>query len=197
MTGDNWAVTPETDDDLLFASGAVAGAGALTLLRTTTGENGVGYKILFTSAGDSSARTWTIVGHAMGTDPGVSTSETVTAPNATTASSTNYYDRITSITASGAMTGNQKVGILGTSVALPRTRVQFVYFVASGSAGSIVVNLNSTTGRQLLKVATPASATGTDSMHCPGSGILTTGGGVNDFGLVTLTNVTSATLVCG
>lgn len=189
----SWSVSPVTNDSLLFASAAIGGAGAVTLLTNTTSVNGCGYKILFTSAGNSSAQTYTIVGHKMGTAPGVSTSEVVTAPNTTTGLSTNYYDSVTSITASGAMTGNQKIGVSGASIALPCTRIETVQYVGAASAGSVVVNLNTTTGRELLRINTPASATTTDNVLCHG---LRIGYGPADCGIVTLTQVTFVTFVC-
>jgi len=191
-----WAVSPATNDQYYFATAAVGAGGALTLLKTAAGLNGVGYKVLFTSAGNSSGESWTIVGHAMGTAPGVVTTESVTGPNATTGASTNYYDKITSITASGAMTGDQSVGILGTSVALPATRIVGVHWVGTGSAGTIVVNRNSASGAELLRINTPAAATATGYLY---AGRIPMAGSAaeTDFGLVTLTNVTNCTLICG
>lgn len=191
-----WAVSPATDDDYYFAAAAVAGAGALTLLKTNAGPNGVGYRVWFDSVGNSSARTWTIVGHKMGTPYGTSTTESVTAPNATTGSSVNYYDSITSITASGAMTGDQKVGINGTTVALPATRIIGVHWVGAASAGYILVNRNSATGAELLRINTPASAT--IAAYAYTGGIRTAGGNAEtDFALVSVSNVSLYTLICG
>jgi len=137
----------------------------------------------------------------MGTSPGVVTTEVVTGPNATTVYSTGYYDIITSITPSATMTGTIGIGVLGTSVALPRTRVKGVYYVGAASAGSIKVNLNSATGTLLLQVDTPASVTASQYMLMI-NGILV--GGSNalgaltmDFGIVTLTTITFATIICG
>lgn len=194
---DTWAVTPETDDDYYFASGTVGAAGAVTLLQTVAGQNGVGYKVLFTSAGNSSTMTYTIVGHAMGTPAGILTTEVVTGPNATTALSTNWYDRIVSITASAAATGSQKIGISGATVALPRTRVKGVYFVGGESGGSVSINLNSATGLQLLKLTAPASATSSNFIQTY-NGILTgRSSAETDFAVVTNTSLTTLTIFCG
>jgi hypothetical protein len=192
-----WAVSPATNATYYRAAASIAGAGALTLLQSTAGSNGIGYKVTITSAGDDSGDTFTIVGHAMGTAPGIVTTEIVTGANAAVATSTNYYDSITSITASGASSGNVSIGVLGTSVALPRSRIKGLYYVATGSAGSIAVNLNSTTGRLLVKIDTPASATVANSSYIPEDGILVAGSAATDFGLVTLTNVTFSTIYCG
>jgi hypothetical protein len=195
--GDIWAVSPTTNATYYRAAASIAGAGALTLLQSTAGSNGIGYKVTITSAGDDSGDTFTIVGHAMGTAPGAVTAEEVVGANAGAATSANYYDSITSITASGASAGNVSIGVLGTSVALPRSRIKGLYYVATSAAGSIAVNLNATTGRLLVKIDTPASATVVNSSYIPENGILVAGSAATDFGLVTLTNVTFSTIYCG
>ena len=201
MNGDNFAVTPTTNAAYYRVAAASSGTTAYTLLQTIAGPNGIGYIISFVGSANDSGKTLTIVGHKMGTAPGVVTTEVVTGPNANTVYSTGYYDRVTSITPSATMTGTIGVGVLGTSVALPRTRIKGVYYVGTGTAGSIKANLNSSTGTLLLQVDTPASATATQYMIITG-GILM--GGSNalgpltmDIGLITLTNVTFATIICG
>jgi hypothetical protein len=197
--GDIWAVTPSTSATYYRAAASIGGAGALTLLTNDAGPNGVGYKVRFTSAGDDRGITFTIVGITVGnTLTGDLTTEVVTGANASTADSTNFFAVITSITASGASAGNVSIGTTG-SIALPRTRLKGFYYLASGSAGSIKVNLNSSSGTELLNIATPASATGTQDMFLPGTGILTTstGSSITDFSVVTITNVTNTVLFCG
>lgn len=192
-----WALTPTTNATYYRAAASIAGAGALTLLQSNAGPNGVAYKVTITSAGDDSGDTFTIVGHKMGTDLGVATTEVVTGANAGVATSTNYYDSITSITASGASAGNVSIGVLGTSAALPRVRIKGLYYVGTSSAGSVKVNLNSTTGRLYLQIDTPASATVVNSVYIPEDGIYVNGSTGTDFALITLTNVTYATIFCG
>ena len=194
--GDIWAVTPSTSATYYKAAASIAGAGALTLLTQDAGPNGVGYKVRFTSAGDDQGITFTIVGIKVGDLTGKFTTEVVTGANASTADSTNFYAYIESITASGASAGNVSIGTTG-SLALPRTRVKGFYYVASGSAGSLKINLNSPTGAELLKISTPATATGTQDMMLPGMGILTTRSNNTDFAILTVTNVTDVTLFCG
>ena len=201
MQGDNFAVTPTTSAGYYRASAASSGTAAYTLLQTTAGPNRIGYKVSIVSTADDSGKTFTLVGHKMGTVPGVVTTEVITGPNATTVYSTGYFDTVTSITPSASMAGSIGVGVLGTSVALPRTRIKGVYYVGTGSAGSVKANLNSATGTLLLQVDTPALATATQYLLITG-GILM--GGSNamgaltmDIGLITLTNVTFATIICG
>lgn len=195
--GDNWAVTPTTNATYYRASAGSTGTAAYTLLQTYAGSNGIGYKVSFASDADDSGKSFTIVGHAMGTAPGIQTTETVTGPNAGTVYSTNYYDSITSITPSATMTGNISVGVLGTSVALPRTRIKGVYYVGAASAGSVKVNLNNaSTGSLLLQINTPASASVAQYMFMQ-DGILTQRGSNTDYAIVTLTTISFATIICG
>ena len=194
--GDIWAVTPSTSATYYRAAASIAGAGALTLLTQDAGPNGVGYKVRITSAGDDRGITFTIVGIKVGDLTGKFTTEVVTGANASTADSTNFFAYIESITASGASAGNVSIGTTG-SIALPRTRLKGFYYLASGTAGSIKLNLNSTSGAELLNLSTPASATGTQDMFLPGMGILTTRSNNTDFSIFTVTNVTDVTLFCG
>ena len=196
MNGDIWAVTPSTSATYYRAAASIAGAGALTLLTQDAGPNGVGYKVRITSAGNDAGITFTIVGIKVGDLTGKFTTEVVTGANASTADSTNFFAYIESITASGASATNVSIGTTG-SIALPRTRLKGFYYLASGTAGSIKLNLNSTSGAELLNLSTPASATGTQDMFLPGMGILTTRSNNTDFSILTVTNVTDVTLFCG
>lgn len=194
--GEIWAVTPSTSATYYRAAASIAGAGALTLLTNDAGPNGIGYKVRFTSAGNDTGITFTIIGIKVGDLTAKATTQIVTGANASTADSTNFYAVITSITASGASAANVSIGTTG-SIALPRTRLKGFYYLASGTGGSILLNLNSTSGTELLKLSTPASATGTQDMFLPGMGILTTRSNNTDFSIVTVTNVTDVTLFCG
>ena len=100
--GDIWAVTPSTSATYYRAAASISGAGALTLLTDDAGPNGVGYKVRFTSAGDDSGDTFTIVGITVADAlTGNSTTEVVTGADTGTADSTNFFTKVTSITASG------------------------------------------------------------------------------------------------
>jgi hypothetical protein len=196
MQYDVWAVTPATDDALYRANASIAGAGSLPLLTNTVGPNGYGYKVIITSAGDDSGITFTITGIKVGDLTCTTVSEVVTGPNATTATSTNYWARVDSIVASGASAGNVKIGTTG-SLALPRTRIKGLYYVGTGSAGSVKFNTNGLSSALRLQVNTPASALAVNSLYMAAEGILTTLGTNQDYCVVTLTNVTFCTIICG
>lgn len=197
MQGDIWAITPSTSATLLKAAASIAGAGEITLLTNDVSVSGTGYKLLFTSAGDDSGITFTIRGVKVGDLTGAITTEVVTGANATTASSTNFYTYVQSITASGASAGNVSIGTTG-SVAFPRTRIKSLYYVGTSNAGSIKFNLNGPSGLTLLQLDTPAgSGAFADSLFIPAEGMLTTRSGKTDFAVLTLTEITKVTVFCG
>lgn len=197
MIAPNWAVSPTTSAGYYRASAASTGTAAYTLLQSNAGPNNIGYKITIVSTADDSGKTFTIVGHKMGTLPGISTTEVVTGPNTTTVNSTNYYDIVTSITPSATTTGSIGIGVLGTSVALPRTRVKGVYYVGTASAGTVKINLNSSTGALLLQIDTPAAATVANFVRLHDGIIIGGSNALSDIGIVTLTNVTYSTIILG
>jgi len=193
---DVWAITPSVDDDRYFADATLGAGGALTLITNDAGVNGIGYKVLITSAGNDTGITFTIVGQAVGDLTGTATTEVVTGASGAAATSTNFFAYIQSITLSGASAGNVKVGTVG-SLALPRTRIRGFQYVGATGAGTVIFNLNSTSGTEILKVNTPAGVTITQQMSIPGAGILTTRGSNTDFAIMTLTSVALITVFCG
>ena len=196
--GDIFAITPSTSATLLKTAGSISGAGDITLLTNDVSPFGTGYKLLFTSAGDDRGITFTITGIKVGSLTGESVTEDVTGANATTASSTNFYTSVSNISVSGASAGNVSIGTTG-SLAFGRTRIKSVYYVGAGSAGSLKFNLNSTSGTLLLQIDTPTSAASfADSVTIPDEGILTQrSNSSSDFAILTLTNITNATVFCG
>jgi hypothetical protein len=196
MQYDVWAVTPATDDAYYRANASIAGAGAVSLLANTVGPNGYGYKVVITSAGDDTGITFTLTGIKVGDLTNTVVSETLTGANASTVTSNNFYARLDSVTASGASAGNVKIGTTG-SLALPRTRIKGLYFVGTATAGSIKFNVNDLASQLILQINTPASATQTSSLYMAAEGILTTRSTAQDYCVVTLTNVTFTTIICG
>jgi hypothetical protein len=199
-TTDIWAVTPVYSATLLRAAATVAGAGDVPLLSYQPLDNGAGYKLFITSVGDSSGMTFTIVGYVVGDLTNTPTTEVMTGPDATAESSANYYSLITSVTASGAGTGNISIGTVVTDgVALPRCRLRGFYFIATAGAGSISLTLDGTASsdRTLFNVATPAIVQ-SQQMSLPGDGILIAGSAaLSSFGVVVNTAaVTSISVFC-
>lgn len=201
ITTDIWAVTPSYSATLFRAAAAISGAGDITLLTNQPLDNGAGYKILFTCAGDATAATFTITGYVAGDLSQSVTTETVAGVDATTATSTNYYSKITSISSDAAVATNVSIGnAIADGMALPRTRMKGFYFVGSAGAGSVTLTLdgNAASDRVLLSIATPANVE-SQQMSLPGDGILINGNEPQTtFGVVTQTAaVTSLTVFCG
>lgn len=107
------------------ASQTPGGAGALTLNGTLASSTPTGTAIAYlpaasriyiTGGSDESGKTFAVVGYTFGPNGGPSVvTETITGPNASTASSLNTYYQIISITASVGTTGAITVGHYGTA----------------------------------------------------------------------------------
>lgn len=192
---DIWAVNPTSDDDYFRSSATIAASGNIALLANDVGQYGTGYKVSITSDGADANKTFTVTGVKVGSTGynGVAT-ETVTGPSATVVFSSNFYTRVNSISISAASTGGIKIGF-GGDLAFPRTRIKGIFYIASGTQGSITFTAqpNNTV---ILKVFTPADNTANDSM-IPPEGILTTKSGNNDFAVMTLDQISKVTVLCG
>lgn len=98
------------DADGYAASQSLAGAGALTLGGALTsggvGSSTAAQPVTITSAADDSGMTFTVTG----TYGNRTQTETIAGANATTATTTQYFDTVTSITGSAATAGNVTAG---------------------------------------------------------------------------------------
>jgi len=175
-----------TDPNGLSTAATISGASALTLNGAliadsvyTTGTN-IGQIITILSAADDTGVTFTTVG----TDAnGDALTEVITGVNAATASSTGYFQTVTSITTSGATTGNVSAGVLGAILATSgemgtgtvfagRTRIRGLQGVSAATAGNILFKNTSVTGTTLLAIPTSTSATDLIEPYVPDNGIL-------------------------
>jgi len=175
-----------TDPNGLSTAATISGASALTLNGAliadsvyTTGAN-IGQIITILSAADDTGVTFTTVG----TDAnGDALTEVITGVNAATASSTGYFQTVTSITTSGSTTGNVSAGVLGAILATSgemgtgtvfagRTRIRGLQGVSAATAGSILFKNTSVTGTTLLAIPTSTSATDLIEPYVPDNGIL-------------------------
>ena len=175
-----------TDPNGLSTAATISGASALTLNGAliadsvyTTGAN-IGQIITILSAADDTGVTFTTVG----TDAnGDALTEVITGVNAATASSTGYFQTVTSITTDGATTGNVSAGVLGAilptsgemgtgTVFAGRTRIRGLQGVSAATAGNILFKNTSVTGTTLLAIPTSTSATDLIEPYVPDNGIL-------------------------
>lgn len=155
-----------TDRDGICAAQQRTGAGNLTL--NGAGVSGGSYSCGFDggrlitvySAGNLSARTFTITG----TDKdGVSQNETITGPNATTATGTKYFQTVTQVAVDDTIGSDAEVGFAASLVVLNTSRGS-VFKLAPTSGESVKIAIYGSTSTELshgvsLKLDCPASLT--------------------------------------
>lgn len=193
MQYDVWAVNTGASNATFFSTN-VAASGNITLANTQIGNNGTGYKVSSTAVGDESSLTITVTGVPVGRLDGGTVTETFLAGSASVTYSTNYYTTVTAMSIDKAPTGSLSIGF-GGDLALPRTRIKSVYFVASGASGNITFTSQGSSS-VILSLTTP-SATIQGLAFVPPDGILTAKNTVNDFCVVTTSNVGGVTIFCG
>ena len=159
---------------VIAAAQTLGGAGNMTLAGTaaTFGGTNLGQKITLVSGGNISAVTFTITG----TDPtGASQSEDLTGPNASTVTSTKYYNTVTQIAASGAVGTNTSSGVAadqGGTLFAGRTRVRGMHGVIA-SADTFLFKTTSSTGSTIMPLTADA---GDLDPYIPDDGVLFTNG---------------------
>jgi len=183
-----------TDADGISVSASIGSATTLTLGGTltsggsyTSGDN-IGQIITITSAADDSGITFTVVGtNAVGD----ALTEVVTGADTTVASSSGYFNTVTSITTSAATAGAVTAGVLGSSTAgemgtgtvfAGRTRIRGLQGLSGASAGNLLFKNTSVTGTTLLTVPTGASATELIEPYIPDNAVLFDAGAYVNFG---------------
>jgi hypothetical protein len=190
MQSDVWSATWFNDPAALKASGTISGTGAITLLTTAVGFNGVGAKVTITSTGDEDDTIFTVVGIGM---DGYEITENLDGIDNNTVTSTNYFTSIVSISNDTASVGSISIGLSG--LALPKCRVRGVYFTGATSAGSVLITRVSDSRKVLNVVSAAGSGANAFNIWVPGNGIVTTYT-LNDFAAVTLSQVGSTTILC-
>lgn len=193
MQFDVWAVNPGQSDATFFATDVTA-SGAVTLAANQIGNNGTGYKVAADSAGDDSSLTITVTGVPVGRLDGGTVTESFLGGSASIAYSANYYTTVTAISVDKVPDGSLAIGF-GGDLALPRARIKSVYFVANGASGNITFTSQGSSS-VILSLTTP-SAVLSGLTFVPPDGILTTKNTVNDFCVVTTSNVGGVTIFCG
>ena len=161
----------------LVIGGALASGGAVTFDAPRN--------ITILSAGNDSGISFT----AVGTDEtGSAVSESITGANADTATGTQLFATITSITAVGNPAGNVSAGS-GTSccgvISLSRCRLRGIYVVNGSAAATIVFREGSSTGSIVMQFATVAGVTTNSYPDVPDDGLLFKNGGYVTFTAVT------------
>ena len=152
----------------LVIGGALASGGSCTF------DSGRVVTIL--SAGDDSAKSFTVTGTDVNGD---AQTESITGANAGTATGSKYFKTVTGISAVGNPAGNVSAGINNSAadvVFAGRARLQGLNLVCSGNAGNIDFLTTSPIGTSLFKLGSVGSATTTRDITIPDNGLLFTDG---------------------
>ena len=148
----------------LVIGGALASGGAVALSH--------GRIVTILSAGDDSAKSFTVTGTDVDGD---SQTESITGANAGTATGSKYFLTISGISAVGNPAGNVSAGVNG-SVAdvifAGRARLKGIYLTSTATAGTTNFLEDSPTGTSLMKLSSVASATATRDVVIPMDGVL-------------------------
>jgi len=196
MQYDVWSVKVGSDADFYVAENTYAGTLPLTLPLSNTipGRNGYGYKVAITCVNNQTSVGFTITGTEVGDIGAAPVSETVAGGDNATVYSTIYFSSVDSVVINANTSANVSVGY-GGDLALPRCRIKGLYYVAGSSAGTVTITPESST-IPILEMATPANNTVVSSLYMAAEGILTAST-KDDYAVVSNTNVTSVTLICG
>tara|TARA_R100000988_G_C3961006_1_gene146177 strand:- start:278 stop:901 length:624 start_codon:yes stop_codon:yes gene_type:complete len=177
------------DTDGISTAAAVGNNAALVIGGALASGGSVTFdcprNITILSAGDDSGISFTVVGTD---ESGDAASESVTGANAGTATGTQFFATITSITAVGDPAGNVSAGS-GTSccgvISVARCRLRGIYVVNGSGAATIVFREGSGTGTIKMQFATVAGASTNSYPDVPDDGLLFVGGGFVTFTAVT------------
>jgi len=166
----------------LVLGGALTSGGAVTFDEPRN--------ITILSAGNDSSKSFTVTGTDEQDD---AVTESITGANAGTATGSTFFTTISQIAAVGNPAGNVSAGS-GTSVAAPmfkgRMRLNGLYAVNTGTAGTITFREGSGTGTVKMQFNTVASANTTEYPDVPDDGILFVGGGYVTYTQTTLSSLT-------
>ena len=152
----------------LVIGGALASGGAVALSH--------GRVVTILSAGNDSAKSFTVVGTDVNGD---SQTESITGANAGTATGAAYFLTIASITAVGNPAGNVSAGVNASAadvIFAGRSRLKGIYLTSTATAGTADFLNSSPVGTSVMKLSSVASATATRDVVIPEEGVLFTSG---------------------
>jgi len=148
----------------LVIGGALASGGSVTLSH--------GRIVTILSAGDDSAKSFTVTGTDVNSD---AQTESITGANAGTATGSKYFLTISGISAVGNPAGNVSAGVNASAsdvVFSERSRMKGAFLTSTATAGSVDFLNSSPTGTSLMKISSVASATATRDVVIPENGVL-------------------------
>ena len=152
----------------LVIGGALASGGSVTLSH--------GRVVTILSAGDDSAKSFTVTGTDVDGD---SQTESITGANAGTATGSKYFKTISGISAVGNPAGNVSAGVNGSAadvIFAGRSRLKGIFLTSTGTAGTTNFHNTSPIGTTVMGLSSVASATATRDVVIPEEGVLFTAG---------------------
>ena len=152
----------------LVIGGALASGGSVTLSH--------GRIVTILSAGDDSAKSFTVTGTDVDGD---SQTESITGANAGTATGSKYFKTISGISAVGNPAGNVSAGVNGSAadvIFAGRSRLKGIFLTSTGTAGTTNFHNTSPIGTTVMGLSSVASATATRDVVIPEEGVLFTAG---------------------
>tara|TARA_R100000988_G_C3955990_1_gene143578 strand:+ start:284 stop:889 length:606 start_codon:yes stop_codon:yes gene_type:complete len=182
------------DPDGISTAAAVGNNAALTIGGALASGGSVTFdqprNITILSAGDDSGISFT----AVGTDEtGAAATESITGVDSDTATGSQIFATITSITAVGDPAGNVSAGS-GTSILAPmfqgRMRLKGLYAVNTGTAGTITFRQTNSSGEIRMQFNTVAAANSTEYPDVPDDGIVFVDGGYISYTQTTMSSIT-------
>jgi hypothetical protein len=182
------------DPDGISTAAAVGNNAALTIGGALASGGSVTFdqprNITILSAGDDSGISFT----AVGTDEtGAAATESITGADSDTATGSQIFATIASITAVGNPAGNVSAGS-GTSILAPmfqgRMRLKGLYAVNTGTAGTITFRQTNSSGEIRMQFNTVAAANSTEYPDVPDDGIVFVDGGYISYTQTTMSSIT-------
>ena len=152
----------------LVIGGALASGGAVTLSH--------GRIVTILSAGDDSAKSFTVTGTDVNGD---AQTESITGANAGTATGSSYFLTISGISAVGNPAGNVSAGVNGSAadvIFAGRSRLKGVFLTSTATAGTVNFLTTSPSGTSVFKLSSVASATATRDVTIPEEGVVFSAG---------------------
>jgi hypothetical protein len=150
--------------------------------------------VTLTAAGNESSKTFTIFGEDSNGD---ALTETITGPNATTATFTKLYTKIFGIECNeGASVGNIKFGVItandtvGTAIFGGDMRLREFYITFPASAAAVEFRSVSENGTTFYKYQPPTTSADNDRVSVPEDGLLIKSGTYIVCDLSLITNIT-------
>jgi|TARA_R110000787_G_scaffold54342_3_gene126474 hypothetical protein len=174
------ADTQALDADGISAAASVGNNAALTLGGALTSGGSAtfdsGRVITILSAGDDSAKSFTVVGTDVNGD---AQTESITGANDGTATGSSYFKTVTSITAVGNPAGNVSAGVNASAadvIFAGRSRLKGVFLTSTATAGTADFLTTSPSGTSVFKLSSVSDADATRDVTIPDDGVVFSAG---------------------